>query len=78
MRKLFSHAAIIISVMYLVFFGIDRVNTAMCFIDNEITKYLLVVLSLLSIINACVLIGGDRKKRRRQWQRQQKEAGKER
>lgn len=65
LRKLFCHGAIVISVMYFVFFGIDRVNTAMCFIDNEITKVLLVVLGVISIINSCVIIRGDRVRERK-------------
>lgn len=44
------HGAILIANMYIVFFLIDRVNTAMCFIDNDITKGLLVIMCLLSVI----------------------------
>lgn len=69
LRKLFCHGAIVISVMYFVFFGIDRVNTAMCFIDNEITKVLLVVLGVLSIINAGILIHEDRARERKRQRR---------
>lgn len=65
LRKLFCHGAIVISVMYFVFFGIDRVNTAMCFIDNEITKVLLVVLGVISIVNSCVIIRDDRVRERK-------------
>lgn len=64
LRKLFAHAAIIISGMYLVFFFIDRVNPSMNFIDNDITKGLLFALSLLSVINAICVIAQTRRELR--------------
>ncbi|MBQ8507871.1 MAG: hypothetical protein IJ466_10625 [Clostridia bacterium] len=65
LRKLLPHAAIIISCMYFVFFFIDRVNSAMNFIDNGITKGLLFVLGIISIVNAIFLIRDNRRKERR-------------
>lgn len=62
LKKLLAHCAIIISGMYIVFFLIDRVNPAMGFIDNDITKPLLLVLSLIAIINAIQVIAAERKK----------------
>lgn len=47
MRKVFPHAIILIANMYYVFFGIDRVNKAMNFIDNSITKTLLALMCLM-------------------------------
>lgn len=72
LRKFLPHAAIIISVMYFVFFCIDRVNSAMNFIDNDITKGLLVALGVISVINACFLIRDNRKKERRRQAKLQK------
>ena len=72
LRKLTAHSAIIISGMYIVFFFIDRVNSAMCFIDNNITKALLLILSLLSIINAILVIAQCRKELRRKLRRQER------
>ena len=66
--KLFGHAAIIISLMYFVFFFIDRVNTPMAFINNGITKFLLFILCVLSIFNSVRLISADRKEERRRVQ----------
>ena len=43
-RKMSPHAAILIANMYFVLFGIDRVNTAMNFINNGYTKFLLAVM----------------------------------
>ena len=52
LRTILNHAAIVLSLMYLVFFVIDRINNAMEFINNDITKALLVLLALIAIINA--------------------------
>ncbi len=68
LRKLLPHAAIILSMMYFVFFFIDRVNSAMSFIDNDITKGLLFLLCVLTIVNAVLLIRDDRARERRRQQ----------
>lgn len=46
------HATILICNMYLVFFLIDRVNPAMNFIDNGLTKGLLLLLCAAALFNA--------------------------
>ena len=46
--KLAPHAAIVIGNMYYVFWGIDRVNKSMNFIDNPYTKVLLALLCIFS------------------------------
>ena len=66
LRKRLPHAAIILSGMYLVFFLIDRVNGAMSFINNGITKRLLLILCAISVVNAIYLIRDNRKKLRQQ------------
>ena len=71
-RKIFPHTAIIISLMYLIFFGIDRVNAAMNFINNDMTKWLLVALAVISIANAVTVIALDRREAERQWREQRK------
>ena len=58
--KILPHCAIVLSGMYLVFYCIDRVNQPMAFIDNEITKALLLILSAVSVFNAISLIHVDR------------------
>lgn len=65
MKNIASHAAIILSLFYAVLFVIDRINHSMMFIDNEITKGLLLLLVLVSVINSCVLISQERKQARR-------------
>ena len=74
LRKLLPHAAIILSLMYFVFFSIDRVNSAMAFIDNDITKVLLVLLGMISIWSSLTLIREDRarERKRRQLLRQRR------
>lgn len=59
MKRIFGklpHCAILIGNMYYVFFGIDRVNTAMAFIDNNITKGLLAIMCAMSIACAVRLL----------------------
>lgn len=75
-RKLLPHAAIVLSLMYLVFFHIDRVNSAMAFINNDITKALLYALSLISVINAGFLIRDNRKKQMKAYLKARKGAHK--
>ena len=77
LRKLLPHAAIIISAMYFVFFFIDRVNPAMAFINNDLTKILLCVLCVVAICNAIFVIRYNRARARRQ-QRQTAAQGKKR
>ena len=46
-REMLPHGAILIANMFIVFFLIDRVNTAMNFIDNGLTKGLLLAMSVI-------------------------------
>lgn len=48
LMKLAPHAAILIGNMYYVFWGIDRVNKSMNFIDNGYTKFLILLLIAFS------------------------------
>ena len=72
LRKILAHAAIVISGMYFVFFFIDRVNSAMAFIDNDITKALLFALGVISILNSIIIIADGRRAERRRQLREQK------
>ncbi|MDO4865109.1 MAG: hypothetical protein Q4C10_01020 [Clostridia bacterium] len=64
LRRLLPHAAILICNMYIVFFLIDRVNKAMNFIDNGLTKGLLLALCLIGLWNAWSLSRRSRRGRR--------------
>ena len=57
LERLAPHAAILICNMYVVFFLIDKVNPAMNFIDNGLTKGLLLLLCLIALYNAWQLLG---------------------
>ncbi len=74
LRKILPHAAIILSGMYFVFYFIDRVNSAMAFINNPITKGLLFLLCVISIAEGLMILRDERRRvRARERQRIQKE-----
>lgn len=56
LKKLAPHVVILIGNMYYVFWGIDRVNKAMNFIDNGYTKFLLLVMILCCAVNVFSLL----------------------
>ena len=60
--RMLPHCAILICNMYIVFFLIDRVNTAMNFIDNGLTKGLLLIMSLVSGWCALWMMTGRRRR----------------
>lgn len=51
-RAFLPHVVILICNMYLVFFAIDIVNTAMNFIDNGLTKGLLLIFLICAVLIA--------------------------
>ena len=59
-RKIIPHVVIIISLMMLTFFFIDKVNPYMQFIDHPMTKTLLCIYGFTSIICAGLLIAKQR------------------
>ena len=63
-RKLLPHANIILALMFVTFFIVDKFNGAMNFLGNDISKGLLLALALVSIVNACFVIQDNRKKAR--------------
>ena len=64
-RKALPHATIIVAVMFLVFFVIDRINEAMNFIGAEISKWLLFLFCLMAIATSVVLLAEQRRGGRR-------------
>jgi len=60
---LISHAALILSLMMITFLVTDYYNRPMAFINNDITKGLLFVLSLLVIVESVILIRHARQKK---------------
>jgi hypothetical protein len=59
--KVLPHVAIILSGMLIVFFVIDRFNSAMGFLDNDAAKILIFVLGITSILNSIMLIAYQRR-----------------
>lgn len=60
-RDIIPHISIVLSMMLVLFFILDKFNSAMAFINNNITKTLLVILCACSFINAIALIAQHRK-----------------
>lgn len=55
------HASIVLAVMMITFTITDRYNRPMAFINNDITKALLLVLSVLAIVESVYLIAHFRR-----------------
>lgn len=55
-RKILSHLTIILGGMFLTFFWLDRRNPAMSFIDNEISKWLLLCFSVIGLTLAIITL----------------------
>ena len=62
-RDVLPHSAIIISLMMILFYILDQFNDAMAFINNRITKGLLLALAIISILNAINIIAAHRRHR---------------
>lgn len=54
--RVLNHFQLILGIMLLTFFTIDRFNSAMDFMSNDITKFLVGALALTGIINAVTVI----------------------
>jgi len=61
LAKVLPHISIIIAAMLIVFFVIDRFNSAIGFLDNDGAKTLMLVLSVTAIVNAIMLIAHQRR-----------------
>jgi len=61
MKRFFSrilpHAVIVLSLMTLTFFGIDRVNPIMAFMTSELSKWVFALLAVAGFFTAVLLIG---------------------
>jgi hypothetical protein len=56
LQSLLPHGVIILSLMFAVFLVLDEYNPMMQFVDSAISRVLLGLLALFSILNACLLI----------------------
>ena len=64
-RYALYHVNMILAAMYIVFYFIDRVNSAMAFIDNDITKALLLIMSILTIFSSLTFVLAERERLKR-------------
>lgn len=64
LKRVLPHICIIISVMMLVFYVIDQVNSAMSFIDNDIFKTLLLFYCIVVIASSVYLIASNRRRKK--------------
>ena len=55
-RTVVSHLTAMLSVMVIVFFIIDRVNSAMEFMSSDLSKWVIVILAALSLVSAVLTI----------------------
>ena len=55
LRTLLTHATIVLSVVFLVFFIIDRVNPAMEFIGSDISDLLLCIFCLVALLSSILV-----------------------
>lgn len=60
-RKLIPHICIVLSVMLLTFFVVDKFNPGMNFVGNQFFKTLLVLDGIAAIVTAGYLIASNRK-----------------
>lgn len=67
--RILPHAVIVLSLMTLTFFGIDRVNPIMAFMTSELSRWVFALLAATGFATAVLLVGmqwseDDRKTRR--------------
>lgn len=68
-QRVMPHAVIVLSLMTLTFFSIDRVNPIMAFMTSELSKWVFALLAVTGLLTAIFLIGmqwreDDRRARR--------------
>ena len=67
------HLTIILSLMTLTFFVIDRINRSMAFMTSDMSKFLFAGLSLCALLISCALLGSQWKADARSARKEQKE-----
>ena len=60
-RKILPHLLIVLSIVMLVFLVIDQVNAAMAFINNQGTKIIMMVYSVLVLVLAILYTAEHRR-----------------
>lgn len=59
LKRLLPHATLILSLMVLTFFVIDRFNEYMAFMSSELSKWVIAGLALCALLSAIRLILAD-------------------
>lgn len=62
LKKILPHVLIVLSVVLLVFFFIDQVNSAMCFINNQGTKIILCIQCFIALILSIWFVAEGRRR----------------
>lgn len=61
-QKILPHLLIVLSIVMLVFLVIDQVNAAMAFINNQGTKIIMMIYSVLVLVLAALYAAEHRRK----------------
>ncbi|MDF2486837.1 MAG: hypothetical protein K0R46_3005 [Herbinix sp.] len=59
--RVLPHITIVLSAMFITLWILDQFNPMMNFIDSEISKILLIIFCIFSMITAIVLVAMERK-----------------
>lgn len=62
LADLLPHASLILSLMMITFLITDKYNRAMAFINNDITKTLMLILAVLVIVQSVLMIRDSRRR----------------
>ena len=74
-RTLLPHAVVVLSGLFIILSIADRFNPTMNFINNDISKALLLLFALVSIANSCFVIHQNRKQFRARQERETRRDG---
>ncbi len=71
-KRFLPHITLVLGLMTLTFFGIDRVNTGMAFMTSELSKWVFAALALTAIVTSVFLIGSNWREEARAARRKQR------
>lgn len=58
-KRILPHITIVLSLMTLTFFGIDRVNRSMAFMTSELSKWVFLLLGVSALLSAILLVAAQ-------------------
>jgi len=71
-KRALPHLTIILALMTLTFFCIDRVNTGMAFMTSELSKWVFMLLAVSGLLSSLMLIASNWRHDMRQARKQQR------